>query len=207
MDYFLRPKPAYYVIKRELAEIALGIERVVTKTKTHEWTRNSIITKQTTFKIWGINSRLQDQGGLQLLLKVWDIPSGKPIILENTSPRSVTLKPNQSTELYEFCIPSGGDNLVIEAQLVFDGKIIARHANWPEPIKYADVSAEPGISIKSEGEKLLVTAKKPVKGLWFSIEDDEVMFEDNFIDLMPGEMREIHVHGLNGREIQARWYH
>jgi len=205
-DYFLRPKPAYYVIKRELAPVAVGIERVAESTKEAEWTSQSTLKRTVQFKVWGTSSGLEERK-LSLSLHGWDIPTGKAVDLVQDG-RSVVLKANQSTEICEFTYPSDGGNLVIEARLTDDHEeTIAHYSSWPDPLKYADVAADPKLHVESKGDTIHLKTDKPMKGLWLHLDDDKVKFDDNFLDLMPGESRVVKAKGLNGRKVEARWYH
>lgn len=69
---------------------------------------------------------------------------------------------------------------------------ISRDCAWPEPFKFQDFSlASVGFHRSDCGLKVSATA--PVKGLWLQSEGLE--FEDNFIDLVPGDVRHIAVRG------------
>ncbi len=62
------------------------------------------------------------------------------------------------------------------------------------------------VKVEVIGEKLEVSANYSVKGLLLSVEgDEEVEWEDDMLDLMPGETLRVEIKGLNGRQIKRRF--
>ena len=88
--------------------------------------------------------------------------------------------------------------------------MLARWVDWPEPLKY--VIFKKGVQVKveiGEGEKeVKVSADAPVKGVVLGVPVEEgvdAVWEDNFVDLVPGETVSVGVEGLRGRGVKARW--
>jgi len=108
---------------------------------------------------------------------------------------------------------------------------MARHADWPQPFRYIDFP-EPAICIKrlppgtggDQGKDTLaqieISVEKPAKCVVLSIREDvlegaykdddkwgeSVQWEDNALDLFPGEKRIINCRGLTDKvEIWAAY--
>ncbi|KZS93857.1 glycoside hydrolase [Sistotremastrum niveocremeum HHB9708] len=208
-DYFLRPKPAYYAIARELEPITVGILRKVNQNREHDRPRQfyefgSFESRSATLEIWGTNSTLHSRTAI-LELQFIDLESA----WKHQETHSVTLLPNQSTEFITMTCPSREPDsdttitksatVVVCARLV-DPKthgVIARYSDWPQPYRYVDFP-DPQWIINFDGDALTVKAAHPVKGLVFSVrsEGNEVRFSDNALDLIPGEERVVEVEGL-----------
>jgi beta-mannosidase len=87
------------------------------------------------------------------------------------------------------------DIIVVAEVIATDARTnseISRDCAWPEPFKYQDFSLA-RVSFHRSDAGLKVSATAPVKGLWLRSEGLE--FEDNFIDLVPGDVRHIAVRG------------
>ncbi|KAI9890623.1 MAG: hypothetical protein M1814_003821 [Vezdaea aestivalis] len=131
IDSELRPKLAYYAVKREMAAVTLGMKRI----------EDSESLTGYRVQVWGSNfgPALTD---LELIITSWDIPWNKetPISLWKTVISE--LEGNQSTELRTVEVDwflqtsSRTNQTVMGAQLSKGGHIIARQVNWPEPLKY-----------------------------------------------------------------------
>ncbi|TAQ83851.1 hypothetical protein B7494_g7827 [Chlorociboria aeruginascens] len=208
-------KPVWYVIKRSLATVSLGMERRVTKEP--HYMLMSYLPEKSAVEIWGTNSALQDLQA-ELKIRAWDIETGAEVALQGVGiEREITLAANSSTELGSVTIPDAQKTVVIS--YLYDiqtGDQIARMASWPEPLKYVkfrkglkvQVEIEKRKEVGQDGEEIVIlSAGAPVKGVLVSAEGEggEAVFEDNFVDLVPREEIRIGVKGLGGREIQVRW--
>ncbi len=239
VDYYLRPKLAYYAIKRELKPITIGLKRTVHTTAKDKYTR--AYTK-TVYKIqmWACNLSIENQTAYMTLIS-YNLITGKS---SSSSPRryKLNLSLNRSTEIDDFEIPVFEDypskptskaltfnsaeeeqQQTIIAAYIHDinGNIIARAVNWPEPLKHAHLPKPKALkfALSSNSQKSLrddtkppqhplavvVSADVPVKGLCLEVEAssgskeavaESVTFEDNGVDLMPGESISIGVKGL-----------
>ncbi len=180
VDYMLRPKAAYYVVRRELAPFAVGLAPA----------------HSTYAKLWVVNG-ITTSIDANVEVCTWTL-DGKLVAEEH---RAVTLAPNQGTELGHV---RQQDTHVISARLLKDGVTIARTALWPEPFKYLSL-AEPEITVERlDTQMLRVQAKRPAKGVWLSAEDD-VQWSDNMLDLFPNDPHIIKAQGLGFTEVQVRW--
>ncbi|KAL8658572.1 MAG: hypothetical protein Q9226_000906 [Calogaya cf. arnoldii] len=207
VDYFLRPKLAYYAMKRELADITINTKRIVEDIPADRYTR-AHIKRAHKVQIFATNFSLNNHQ-YSLKFQGWDISTGQQLLAEqNAEPE--TLNPNQSTEL---CVRELGDSetaarMVFAAYLINpnDGQIIARSINWPEPLKYSHFPAPKNLRVDivrakdtDTGHTIEIQCDVPVKGFVLEVSDAEkhdIVFEDNCIDLVPDEVVRIGVKGL-----------
>ncbi|KAF9490586.1 glycoside hydrolase family 2 protein [Pleurotus eryngii] len=232
VDYYLRPKPAYYTISRQLAEVAVGITRTVIQNRDHDRPRQfyefgAIQSHGARIDIWGMSSSLQSIDA-ELELYCVDLNSG----WFHKETRGVHLLPNQSTELISMPCPgppktsarkdadpykvpewTNSSSVVVSARLINSstGEVLARHADWPQPLKYLRIP-DPKLTVKVDAvkEELRVSVERPAKGVFFNIDGggtesqefgDGVLWSDNALDIMPGDHRIIKVSGLRNRRI------
>lgn len=110
--------------------------------------------------------------------------------------------------------PVPEDEPTVVQALLWDsatGELVARETDWPQPFKYytfPDRDLEVAVAWTDETKedaRILISAKKPVKGLVFE-EIDGVMWSDNCIDVVPGDEQAVVAKGLKGREITWKYY-
>ncbi|KAL8779434.1 MAG: hypothetical protein Q9194_001442 [Teloschistes cf. exilis] len=202
VDYYLRPKLAYYVTKRELADITINMKRVVEEIPADENTR-AFIKRVHKVQVFGTNLSLQSR---ECILQVsnWNILAGDTGFDIGFDERMV-LPSNQSTEIREFEIGAEerAARLVTVAWLI-DSKdvgVVARSVNWPEPLKHVQFPQPRDLQVKivgdgKDGNAIEIRSDCLVKGFALDADDDGVVFEDNCIDLVPGETTRIGVKGL-----------
>ena len=203
VDYHLRPKHAYFAIKRELAPVTIGMKRTVHSIPADKYTRAYIKTVHK-IEMWASNFSLRERS-VDVQLRAWDVISGKETY-SKTLHHGLVLEPNHSVEISEFEIPVGkkdedGDaesRVVIAAYLIEDGKQVARCVNWPEPLKYTHLQKPKKLEVRlsSDADSVEISAEVPVKGVALESEDDAVVFLDNCVDVVPGERVTIGVRGL-----------
>lgn len=180
IDYALRPKPAYYTIRRALAPFAVGLSRV-----------------DGHIEVWCVHSGLALVDA-QLELSRWTL-DGVATLQDRCL---ITLQPNQITEF-----GSWPDNMhaseVWSARLLVDGAVVARTTAWPEPLKVLP-SFDPEIQVTLLAhDRLMIGANSPVKGVWLSTEG-RVHWKDNMLDLVPDDPQIIEVYGLKD-QLTIRW--
>lgn len=180
IDSALRPKPAYYVIRRELAPVVVGLARTGPGAT-----------------VWAVNGTTSPLT-VELYLTAWTLDGES----RGTARRSVTLAPNAATELGPIDL-AVDDQTVLGARLLGDGAVLARTASWPEPFKYLRLP-DPKIGVAYErDERVRVWAARPAKGVWLDA-GDGVAWDDNMLDLLPDEERVIAATGLGAREVRVR---
>jgi beta-mannosidase len=211
VDYFLRPKPAYYAMTRILAPIAVGVQR-----EHHDWSvSHARPAKKSKFELWAVSS-IQVEVNALVELKFISIDSGlevrNRIVHEN-----IRLAPNGTTNIIldgvinhtEFSEPH-----VLAARLWVDGRLVARDVDWPQPLKYLDLS-DRGIKVheteqdssssSGKGQRsITISTLKPVKCLVFE-ERDGVTISDSALDIVPGDDQIIKVEGLKPGDKSLKW--
>jgi beta-mannosidase len=208
VDVNLRPKAAWYVMKRALWTVTVGVERVVTKT----WAKEVINydPERKACEVWAVNGQTRE-AKVTLKLAAFDIETGKPVFLpHDQAERTSTLAPNRSTELCRVDIPQA-ETTVLAAYLsdAETGSELARWVSWPEPYKY--LRFRPDLKVEAEvqgNNKVLLRTNAPVKGVVLEVpigEGEDAVWGDNFVDLVPGETVVVDVEGLNGRTVKTRW--
>ncbi|KAF9263450.1 glycoside hydrolase family 2 protein [Marasmius fiardii PR-910] len=215
VDYFLRPKPAYFTIARELRPYTVGTTRK-DKIDYPDDRSAAKFAIDTVLEIWGTNSTLEKK---EVVLEVmsFDLHSEWKDVWSKT----VTLSPNSSTELHRGTLPGQPTrykqseipkDIVVSARLLdSDGTtVLARYSNWPEPFKFIKFPSVKEVDLKAEvstdGESVVLSSKRPVKGIVLDVEgDEEVAWSDQAIDLAPGDPQTIRALGLKGRAVKVRY--
>jgi beta-mannosidase len=181
MDSSLYRKPAWYVIKRELAPLVVGLAQDAGGAE-----------------VWAVNG-LQTSLEAELVLRLWQL-DGQQAREEH---RPVVLPANQATALNRFTYDTERQ-LIASAQLVVGNKIVARATLWPEPFKYLTLP-DPEVEVtRLDERRLRLRARRPAKGVWVEA-GPEVHWSDNLLDLLPGDEQIITTEGLGTAEVQARW--
>lgn len=232
-DYFLRKKPSYYVIARELAPVTVAAQRTVTHNRASDRPRafyefGATQSLGATLDIWGTNSTLSN---VEVTVEINAIDLRSPSWKFSKTIPSFTLLSNQSTEILsepvpcpslkeiEYDIPveswTTSSSVVVHVKItdMKTGVVLSRASDWPQPYRYIDLkghSETVGISldVAADGNSVKVESKKPVKGLVLGVEggdEDGVVWGDNSLDLFPGDVQVIKVKGLEGRGVNARY--
>ncbi|CZT03922.1 hypothetical protein WAI453_011028 [Rhynchosporium graminicola] len=196
VDYYLRPKHAYFTVKREMAPLTLGVTRKEHLIPKDKYTR-AFIERKIEIEIWGSNLTLEDVTA-DVVVKAFDVETGKETY-SKTIEQNFSLPENRSTEIAVLPVPVSekGDEgkIVVAIYLYVDGEQKARYINWPEPLKYVHLQKPENLkaTLSANGKFVELSAEVPVKGVAVECEDEEVSFEDNLVDLVPGEIVRIAV--------------
>jgi beta-mannosidase len=210
IDVDMNPKPAYYITKRALAKMVIGIEQVVTDKPPYITT--GYLDEKYKVDIWAVNGHLNEMRVI-LELKAFDIQSGKSLEWTNSAnSKEYVLKGNRSTELLAGLEIPNPDETVLVAYLrdVLSGEQLARWVSWPEPLKYLHMSSDLKVTaeIVDDRSAVIVRANAPVKGVVLSACDADgknLVFDNNFIDLVPDEEVRIGVTGPLGNRVDVRF--
>ncbi|KAJ7507752.1 glycoside hydrolase family 2 protein [Mycena galericulata] len=212
VDYFLRPKPAYFTIARELRPLTVGMTRKEIKSFPNELS-SAQFTIETVIEIWGTNSTLTDKK-VTLEVIAFDLHSD---CWRDKWSQEVVLKANSSTELHKGLLPGQPvrtkasqtpKTIVVCARLLDDkNQVLARYSNWPEPFKFINfpVDTEVKANISSTGESITLSTNRPVKGVVVDADGPDVKWSDQGIDLVPDDPQTIQAVGLKGREVKLRY--
>lgn len=182
VDYWLRPKPAYYVVRRELAPLVVGL-----------------VKADGGAAMWAVNGTTAPIAAT-FIMTTWSL-AGEQIATEE---RTVTLAANQATEL-GLCSFDAAKRQVLGARLLVNGAIASRATLWPEPFKYLTMP-DPGLQVVQEGEMVRLRVTRPAKGVWLAA-GDGVAWSDNMVDLLPGDEQVLVAKGLGTARVQTQWLH
>ncbi|KAK8046488.1 hypothetical protein PG996_014552 [Apiospora saccharicola] len=209
-DYYLRPKHAYYTVKREMAPLSVGMTRREHRYPKDKYTRVHVDVK-TKVEIWGSNLMLEDVT-VDCIVKAWDVETGKQTSCKTVAKDKV-LPQNRSTEIAAFEVPAPTQadqaRTIVASYLVdADGKQRARYVNWPEPLKYLHLQKPKQLvaALSDDCQSVAISAEVPVKGVALECEDDDVKFDDNLVDIVPGETVTIGVKGAKSSTVITTRY-
>jgi beta-mannosidase len=216
-DYYLRPKMAYWAVKRECAAITTGVARV------------KVDGKMTALDAWAVNMTQSDIK-VDVSIRAWDVETGE-LIYQAIVHRQHVLQKNRSTELAHLDLDvltpgvlsanqkdGGYKAIVFELRLTdpTTAKVVAQKINFHEPLREVPFRATPAdlkLQIITDGGDVFVeaVAKLPVKGLLVQSKDDpDGSWDDNGVDLVPDRVVRLRYIGQSlksGQEhrLQARW--
>lgn len=206
VDVDYHRKLSFFITKRALAKVVVGMERVVTKEPSY--ILFGYPDEKAAVDVW-VASGLLEEREVVVKLKAFDVESGAELALGVTE-KKLSMKPNQSTEIISRLTIPNPDGTVVVANVVdaATGDGLARWVSWPEPLKELSFSKDLKVKMRVDGDEVVLSADYPAKGVTVSVpieEGEEAIFDDNFVDLVPGEEIKIAVKGLNGRKLQTRF--
>ena len=196
VDSNLRKKSAYYSVKRAIAPIAVGIARVEVETGRDSEFTEVHVHRQKRLQVWASNFT-ECEEEMRLEVRGVEVTSGKQTWLHR---QAVQLPKNQSIELVDVLMPKPAETVIFVARLFKHNRVVARYFDWPQPLKHLDL-AKADIEMRLEGEMVHLFAALPVKGLVLDADDDEVDFDDNCVDLVPGDAQTVRAKGLKGQRV------
>ena len=189
-DVYLRPKMSFWAIKRESAPLTVGLHR----------------TDKGVIEAWAVNLTLLPKT-VDLVMKVWDVRDGTEL-LSKVVCKDFVLATNRSTELTTLELPQNYQwHSVVVAAYLFESKsmaMVARHINFHESLKEVPLKRPNSLSARicsGAGDSTWVelNAELPVKGVLVEVKGeagDNATFDDNGVDLVPGETVRLAVRGL-----------
>ncbi|PYH91221.1 beta-mannosidase [Aspergillus ellipticus CBS 707.79] len=200
VDYFLRPKPAFYAVARVLKRVALGVRR-----EHHDWSvTHAQPLKTSKYELW-VASALQKEIFGKVELRFLSVDTGLEIH-ERIVHEDVRIVPNGTTNIIVDGVidhAAHAEPHVLAARLWLDGEIVARDVDWPQPFKYLDLS-DRGLEVKKVSETadkqvFQINTRKPVKCLVFE-ERDDIRLSDSAMDIVPGDEQTVTITGLQPEE-------
>ncbi|KWU44931.1 glycoside hydrolase family 2 protein [Rhodotorula sp. JG-1b] len=213
VDYFERPKPAYFAAKRALAPVSVGGRRFTSRIYPDR-TSAAEYDDTTYIELFASASKRRPLK-VQLVVTAYELLTGECL---SRMEYDRTLTANRSSELIKFTIPANYKDVknpvVVGARLIDPESqtTLAGVSLWPEPYKHLTFPSPEDVNLKVKTEPssrngestLLVQAARPVKGLVLRSKDGNASFSDNFLDLLPGEPQRIVCKHLR-REEELEW--
>ncbi|KAK5189616.1 hypothetical protein LTR99_006149 [Exophiala xenobiotica] len=228
IDYYKRPKPAFYTIRREFAPLSIGVER----TPRSRWVDEDhpLESFRPKFQIFAHNTTARQVEAV-LELKAYDLLTGEWTDAGPDARRDVSLTAGYNTELG---VLEPQDSWTEESLIVLEARLVdretekplARMVNWPEPFRYLHWPADTNVTVSVQKavddtivgdvqfeDVVTVMANHPVKGLWLEPvynrteeeSEPEPLWQDNMLDLMPGREIKVLVKGLRGRPVKVKF--
>ncbi|OOF90956.1 glycoside hydrolase family 2 protein [Aspergillus carbonarius ITEM 5010] len=200
VDYFLRPKPAFYAVARVLNPVAVGVRR-----EHHDWSiTHAQPPRASKFELW-IASSLQEELSGKVELRFLSVDTGHEI-RERIVREDVKIVPNGTTNIITDGVIDhtvDSEPHVLAARLWMNGDIVARDVDWPQPFKYLDFS-DRGLEVvrtsqTPDQQTFRISTQKPVKCLVFE-ERDGIRPSDSAMDIVPGDDQTVTVTGLRPDE-------
>lgn len=178
VDYELRPKAAYYRVKRSFAPIALGMVGA---------------------QVWAVNATARPvEAELELTAFTFD---GEELAQKKRSVRLAAFQSTETGSLVDFHLPN--TDMVIGARLIQNGEVIARATLWPEPPRSATY-VDPGLHIQKNGDTLTISAERPARAVLL-IDGESEAWSDNMLDVLPNDPQTVRHFG-KGDSITVRSY-
>lgn len=212
IDFYGDRKLAYYAVKRESLPLCLGINRTTPELKTLTTPPEQILgpphdlkVKSYIFDMWAVNMT-QSAAEVKVEVCLYDIQTGA--VLEEKLIGSSTLLPNRTTELSaDWAVQQ---TTAIQAKLLDkEGDVIARMSDWPQPLKYVLLPPSSGVALTVMDGKVEIRTNAPVKGveLYMADEARDVRWDDNGMDVFPGDVYVVHARNLiKGDDVRVRYY-
>lgn len=160
------PKPAWHAVRRALAPLAVAVRLEAGQA------RMAVMNGGT--------------AGLALMLQLRVFALDGRLLADTRdqqeAPASTSIETLQP-------LPAFDGPVVAElCALDADGRELARDCAWTEPFRFYRLGGA-RIGVQVDGQALLLSADRPVKGLWLA--GNGLALEDNFIDLVPGAARRV----------------
>ncbi|KAJ5126488.1 glycoside hydrolase superfamily [Penicillium atrosanguineum] len=207
-DY--RPKMAYWAIKRENRPITVSLARMV---------NNDLLE----LEAWACNMTLHSVP-VSYRIQAWDVRTGRHVWSHIVSVKT-DLAPNRSTELgriqfgsvlidegetkwshlvFTIHLLSSPENL-LRASPVVEEETIAHHTSFHEPLKEIPFGTQEDrvsvMLVQHESTSIIeLRTTVPTKGVYLDFEyEQSAEWDDNGVDLMPGEVFRLRVTGLEDK--------
>ncbi len=174
-DYYHKRKALYYTVKKAFQPIIL-----------------SAIENDGKLDIYGVSDYLQDKKG-QLELTVMDFNGNeinKQLIPSNLNSNTSSLL--YSVPISELLIGKDKNTLLLKMEFRSDSELLADNCFYfskPKDLKLPKTQVKTELIKDGEKQYLKVSSEKLVKDLYLSFAEKQVIFSDNYFDLLPGESR------------------
>ncbi len=179
-DYYHKWKALHYAVKKAYEPILI-----------------SVPIKDDKVELYVVSDLLKDIEG-SLNVSVLDFNGDK--ISELNIP--VTVKSNTSTlidkiEISQLTKGRSQSELVMDIKLLENDSVLSSNIFYflyPKDLKLPEVKLN--VEVSENNEKLIkISSNNLAKGVYLNIPDQEVVFSDNYFDLLPGEEKQITISG------------
>ncbi|KAJ5827309.1 Glycoside hydrolase family 2 immunoglobulin-like beta-sandwich [Penicillium robsamsonii] len=184
VDYLLRPKHAYYTVKRVMQPMVIGVRR-----EHHNWNVvHAVPPTKSRYEMWVASSRHEVLHGT-VELRFLSVVTGRDLRLPGVF-TDVTIGANGTSDIMSGIIDhvTQLEPHVLAARLWIDGQIVVRDIDWPQPLKYLGF-ADRGLERTEAGECLVFE------------ERENVRISDSAIDIILGDEQVVEVTGLSDGDL------
>ncbi|TPX16242.1 uncharacterized protein E0L32_003891 [Thyridium curvatum] len=221
VDHFERPKMAYYTIARAMRNVGTGISRKLKvnprPNHQHEAFCNGKIKadaagviahatphiypkRESIFSVWIANATTDIQT-LKSRVRFISIKTGKEV--RDAVEQIIEAKATGTTDIISDAEGPEAEPTVIVSEIYdANGVLVSHDVDWPQPLKHLTFP-DRELKVEVRGEDLIISAARPVKGLWFT--NVGVHFSDNALDVVPGQKLRVVAPGLQ-EGLQWRYY-
>ena len=211
VDYFLRKKPAYYEVARALKAVTVNVRRAYCQSSDFSASRREAMAHPNVpYEVWICSSHVNEAMALaEVELQFVSISSGHDV-RDRIVKKRIRVEQNGTTEVMQGEIDViNNEAQVLVARLWIDGECISRDVDWPQPLRHISFAGDRGVNVKAylkgEAGVLVVSAKKPVKGLVFE-ERDGLTISDSALSVIPGDEQIIKVTGICAEDRPLGWW-
>ncbi|UNI21799.1 Beta-mannosidase [Purpureocillium takamizusanense] len=212
IDFYGERKLAFFATKRDSAPLALGIGRSTPELKKLKspppqllGPPHDLVDKEYVYDVWAVNTTLQ-KAAVSVEVRLYDTQTGE--LRQTISLGNQILGANRSTELAEDCAVD--DRTAVQAIMRHsDGSVVSRASDWPQPLKYVTLPTAYDIKLRVLEGRVEISSDAPVKGLelYLADEEREIRWDDNGVDVFPGDTYVVQGAGLvKGDDVRMRYY-
>ena len=162
-----------------------------------------------------VSARLLDADGSVLgRYANWCVPAPSVFCVSTDRPSAALPCPFPATTALCGVPPRAAPHLAVRgshaSRRLHDRTRLVRLLARPEPFKYIHFPTRDAvglqIDVSSSGERITLSAQKPIKGLILDVEGAaDATWSDQAIDLVPDDPQVVSVQGLGGRQVLARF--
>lgn len=211
VDFHKRKKLLYYSLLRENASICIGTETVkYDEDGVNVW-KKDLSDNEHQYKkyvngldLWVVNLSLQRLTSYKVKVQLIQIDTAELI---DTFEIECDISPNTVSEIPNKIRYKCKNALVHYLLFTDEGERVFESCNWPQPVKFIKFNKNPHLNLEISGDKLSVSAKYPIKGLYLYSAREDVSFSDNCLDIIPNEKTIVNVENTtNLQDIKYRYY-
>jgi len=223
VDNYRRPKLGFYAISRAMRPLILITRRLTSDPKPNPKVEALVQSKSSKIREAKLHStphvypekksnvevavssiELEGRSQLRVVVEYVSVATGKKRTVFDEGELKVA--GNATVELFDEPVPEE-EATVVFARLFCGEELVDMVSDWPQPLKFVDLSTEAKIEIsvadvheeeeeeeegKSVAVVISVNTDRPVKSLVFEERDGE-RWTDNCVDVMPGQVYTITV--------------
>jgi beta-mannosidase len=148
--------------------------------------------RESIFSVWVSNSTTTVR---HMTVEIRYISISTGLEKQNTTSIKIDVKVVGTTEVFDAETPDDADTVLAVRLFDENETLVSRESDWPQPLKHIRFP-ERSLKVRIERGECVISTDKPVKGL--VLLNDDVVWSDNCLDIMPGDEQRLSVDGLVG---------